>query len=90
MLLLDQPHATIADALRLFQEPEFRREAAAKATNPQVRRFWTTEFENYPSRFRAEAISPIENKLGSFLVDPFVSRILTASTSTFDPRELMD
>jgi uncharacterized protein DUF87 len=90
LLLLDQPQATIADVLRLFHEPEFRREAAANATNPQVRRFWTTEFENYPSRFRAEAISPIENKLGSFLVDPFVSRILTASTSTFDPRELMD
>ena len=90
LLLLDQPQATIADALRLFQEPDFRKEAAANATNAQVRRFWTIEFENYPGRFRAEAISPIENKLGSFLVDPFVSRILTATTSTFDPRDLMD
>jgi hypothetical protein len=90
LLLLDQPAATIADVLRLFHEPDFRKEAAARATNEQVRRFWTTEFEAYPGRFRAEAISPIENKLGSFLVDPFVSRILTAPTSTFDPRDVMD
>jgi hypothetical protein len=90
LLLLDQPKATIADVLRLFSEPDFRREAAERSTNAQVRRFWTTEFENYPGRFRAEAISPIENKLGSFLVDPFVSRILTASESSFDPRTVMD
>ncbi|HEV7486303.1 MAG TPA: type IV secretion system DNA-binding domain-containing protein [Thermoanaerobaculia bacterium] len=90
LLLLDQPEATIADVLRLFHEPDFRKEAASRATNEQVRRFWTTEFDAYPGRFRAEAISPIENKLGSFLVDPFVSRILTTPASTFDPRQVMD
>jgi hypothetical protein len=90
LLLLDQPAATIADVLRLFSEAEFRAEAVQRATNAQVRRFWTEEFEKYPGRFRVEAISPIENKLGSFLVDPFVSRILTVPESTFDPRTVMD
>jgi hypothetical protein len=90
LLLLDQPVATIADVLRLFSDATFRAEAVGRATNAQVRRFWTEEFENYPGRFRTEAVSPIENKLGSFLVDPFVSRILTVPTSTFDPRVVMD
>ncbi len=90
LLLLDQPVATIADVLLLFHDDRFRREAAERATNAQVRRFWTVEFEKYPSRFRTEAVSPIENKLGSFLVDPFVSRILTSKQSTFDPRQLID
>jgi type IV secretion system coupling TraD/TrwB family protein len=90
LLLLDQPEDTIADVLRLFHDERFRKEAAEHATNAQVRRFWTTEFEKYPGRFRAEATSPIENKLGSFLVDPFVSRILTSPTSSFEPRELME
>lgn len=89
LLLLEQPEATLADVVRLFHEPEFRKEAAERATNAQVRRFWTTEIEAY-GRLRAEALSPIENKLGSFLVDPFVSRILTAPKSTFDPRAVMD
>ncbi len=90
LLLLDQPEATIADVLRLLSDSEFRKKAVARASNAQVRRFWTEEFENYPGRFRTEAVSPIENKLGSFLVDPFVSRILTVPKSTFDPRTVMD
>jgi Type IV secretion-system coupling protein DNA-binding domain len=90
LLLLDQPEATISDVLQLFHDDRFRREAAERATNIQVRRFWTTEFEKYPARFRAEAVAPIENKLGSFLVDPFVSRILTSRESSFDLRRIMD
>jgi hypothetical protein len=89
LLLLDQPSATIADVLRLFHEPEFRLAAAGNATNEHVKKFWTTDFERY-GRLKVEAVSPIENKLGAFLIDPFVSRILTVKDSTFDPREVMD
>ncbi|HWW61969.1 MAG TPA: type IV secretion system DNA-binding domain-containing protein [Thermoanaerobaculia bacterium] len=54
-----------------------------------MKRFWTTEFEKF-GRQRSEAVTPIENKLGSLLVDPFVSRILTVKKSTFNPREAID
>lgn len=89
LLLLEQPEATLADVVRLFHEKEFRKAAVERATNEQVKRFWTTEFEKYGKK-RSEAVTPIENKLGSFLVDPFVSRILTIPKSTFNPREAMD
>lgn len=89
LLLLEQPEATLADVVRLFQDKEFRREAAERVTNEQVKRFWTTDFERY-GRQRSEAVTPIENKLGSLLVDPFVSRILTIPKSTFDPRQAID
>jgi type IV secretory pathway TraG/TraD family ATPase VirD4 len=89
LLLLEQPEATLADVFRLFHEKEFREAAAERATNEQVKRFWTTEFAKYGQK-RSEAVTPIENKLGSFLVDPFVSRILTAAKNTFDPREAID
>jgi len=89
LLLLEQPQATLADVVRLFHEKEFRTEAAERVTNEQVKRFWTTEFEKF-GRQRSEAVTPIENKLGSLLVDPFVSRILTIPKSTFQPREAMD
>src|SRR4051794_3088502 len=85
LLLLEQPQATLADVVRLFHEKDFRKEAAERVTNEQVKYFWTTEFEKYGQK-RSEAVTPIENKLGSFLVDPFVSRILTIPKSTFDPR----
>jgi hypothetical protein len=89
LLLLEQPQATLADVVRLFHDKDFRKEAAERSTNEHVKRFWTIEFEKL-GRQRAEAVSPIENKLGSLLVDPFVSRILTASKSTFNPRTAMD
>lgn len=89
LLLLEQPEATLSDVVRLFHEKEFRKAAVERATNEQVKYFWTTEFEKYGQR-RSEAVTPIENKLGSFLVDPFVSRILTIPKSTFNPREAID
>lgn len=89
LLLLDQPEATLADVVRLFHEKQFREDAVERATNEQVRRFLGTEFAKYGKR-SAEAVAPIENKLGSLLVDPFVSRILRVPKSTFTPREVMD
>jgi len=89
LVLLEQPEATLGDVVRLFHEKEFRKGAAEQCTNEHVKRFWLTEFEKY-GRHRSEAITPIENKLGSLLVDPYVSRILTISKSTFHPREVMD
>jgi hypothetical protein len=89
LLLLEQPEATLADVVRLFHEKEFRKDAVERVTNEQVKRFWTTEFETF-GKHRSEAVTPIENKLGSLLVDPFVSRILTIPKSTFHPREVMD
>jgi hypothetical protein len=89
MLLLEQPEATLGDVVRLFHEKDFRKAAAEHATNEHVKRFWTTEFEKF-GRQRSEAVTPIENKLGSLLVDPFVSRILTIPKSTFHPREVID
>ncbi len=89
LLLLEQPEATLADVVRLFHEKEFRKMAAERVTNEHVKRFWTVEFEKY-GKDRASAVTPIENKLGSLLVDPFISRILTVSKSTFNPREAID
>jgi hypothetical protein len=89
LLLLEQPEATLSDVTRLFHDKDFRKEAAERVKNDEVKRFWQTEFEHY-GKHKSEAVTPIENKLGSLLVDPFVSRILTIPKSTFNPREAMD
>jgi len=90
LLLLDQPSATIADIPRLFIEPDFRKAAIEHAVHPQVQRFWTIEYPSYPVRMRMEAIAPVMNKIGAFLSDPFLHRILATAESTFDLREVMD
>lgn len=90
LLLLDQPSATIADIPQLFTEPDFRKEAVKHAANPQVLRFWIQEFPSYPVRMRMEAVVPIMNKIGAFLADPFLHRILATPESSFDLRAIMD
>ena len=90
LALLDQPQATLADILRLLDDQVFRKEAITQIKNAQVRQFWAKEYENYPARFRMEAIAPIQNKVGAFLANPILNRILTQTKSAFYLRRVMD
>jgi Type IV secretion-system coupling protein DNA-binding domain len=90
LTLLDQPEATLADILRLMDDVGSRRIAVSRVRNAHVRNFWLREYENYPARFRAEAIAPIQNKVGAFLADPILSAILNQPKSSFDLRRVMD
>jgi Helicase HerA, central domain/TraM recognition site of TraD and TraG len=90
LTLLDQPEATLADVLRLFDDAPYRRNAAMRCWNPQVRDFWLKEFENYPKTFRLEAIAPIQNKAGAFLSSPVLRSILVQPRSSFDLRQVID
>ncbi|MBI3798033.1 MAG: type IV secretion system DNA-binding domain-containing protein [Deltaproteobacteria bacterium] len=90
LALLDQPHSTLADVLRLLGDKAYRKEVASHTYYPQVRDFWLREYETYPARFRIEAISPIQNKVGAFLANPLLNRIITQPKSTFDVRRIMD
>ena len=90
LALLEQPQATLADVLRLLEDAGFRREICFRVSNSQVRDFWLGEYERYPPRLRAEAIAPIQNKVGAFLTNPLLNRILTQTKSAFDLRRVMD
>jgi hypothetical protein len=90
LALLDVPGTTLLDVPRLLDEPDFRRHVLGFVRNDQVRRFWLREYQTYPVRFRAEAIAPIQNKVGEFLVNPFLRRIIGQPKSAFDLREAMD
>ena len=88
--LLERDDASLPDILRLFSDKKFRKAIARKIDNPVVKEFWTTEFENYPARLRADAVAPIQNKLGALLVDPTLFRILVAPAAEVRFRPLMD
>ncbi len=90
LALLDQPQSSLADILRLLDDRDFRRLTAANVCNPQVRDFWLREYESYPARFRAEAIAPIQNKVGAFLASPMIHRILTSERNPINLRKIID
>jgi len=90
LTLLDQPEATFADILRLLNEPAYRRKVLGHLKNQQVRDFWMREFEKYSYRYRADAIAPIQNKVGAFLADPLLNEILTRPKVNLSFRRIMD
>ena len=90
LALLDLSGSTLLDVPRLLDDAEFRSYVVASVQNPAVRRFWLREYQKFPANFRAEAISPIQNKIGEFLVNPLLRRIVGQPRSSFDLRQVMD
>lgn len=90
LALLETPNATLSDILRLLDDTEFRGRVAHKLTNARVKEFWLKEFANYSYRLRAEAIVPIQNKVGAFLADPTLNRVLTNPQKPVPIRRIMD
>lgn len=58
--------------------------------NEEVREFWLREYEGCRGRFRAEAIAAIQNKVGAFLSNPLLARIVTTRHSAFNLRDVLD
>ena len=90
LALLDQEQASLADVLKLLDDQAFRKRVAYHVTSLPVREFWLKEYENYPARFRLEAIAPIQNKVGAFLANPLLHAILTQPKNAFYLRRVMD
>lgn len=88
--LLDYPDATFSDILKLLSDKEFRKRVIPFIQNKQIKEFWTKEFEKYPERFKVEAISPIQNKVGAFLSHPLLQKILTNPEKPLSLRKIMD
>ena len=65
-LLLDTKDQTLLGLPRLLVDDTYRDWLVRRCCDPVVRSFWLTEYAEYDSRFRNEAIAPIQNKIGAF------------------------
>lgn len=90
MALLEQPDATLHDVLRIFSDQKFRKEIARSLKNETVKAFLEKEFERFSFGYRADGTAPIQNKVGAFLADPLLNRILTAPPIDIRIRQIMD
>jgi hypothetical protein len=88
--LLERDGSTLPDILRLYSDKDFRKAVTARVRNKVVRDFWEKEYDKYTGRLEAEAVGPIQNKLGSFLADPRLYRILVEPEHDLRFRSLMD
>jgi type IV secretory pathway VirB4 component len=89
LALLEQPDVTLQDVLRLLSEQKYRKQIAAKLRNKTVRTFLEHEFARFTFGYRADGIAPIQNKIGAFLADPLLNRVLTAPEKDLRIRRIM-
>jgi len=88
--LLERDDATLPDILRLYADEKYRKAVVRGIRNEVVRSFWRHEFEHYHFRQRADAVAPIQNKLGALLSDPTLYRILVEPEVDLHFRSMMD
>lgn len=74
--LLDSTNVSLLGVNRLLIDAAYRGWVVRQIRDPFVREFWLGEYENYDDRFQREAIAPIQNKVGQFLLSPLIRNIL--------------
>lgn len=88
--LTEIDNSTLADVLRLLSEDEYRNKIVQKMKDETLKVFWLNEFNKMPANFRAEAISPIQNKVGQFVTSPMIRNILAQPKSTISLEQVME
>jgi hypothetical protein len=90
LALLDYPGSTMLGILKMLSDPNFRARVVEKISDPVIKDFWEKEFEGYSDNFRAEAINPIQNKVGQFLSSVTIRNILGQDKSSFTMSDILD
>lgn len=90
LALLDYPGSTLLGIMRLLVDKTYRKKVIEKIKDPVVRSFWIDEYSKYPDRFQAEAIAPIQNKVGQFLSNGLIRNVVGQVKSSIDLRDVMD
>lgn len=75
-LLLATPGSTLVMLPLLLVDDGFRASLLARCTDPVIRLFWEVEYAGYSEKLRAEAIAPIQNKIGQFTANPAIRAIV--------------
>lgn len=89
-LLLDTAGSTLLGLPRLMVDDRYRSRLLRNCADPVVRGYWENEFAAYDDRFRAQVISPVQNKIGMLLSPPGLRLIVGQPRSTISISRLMN
>jgi len=90
LTLTERPGHTLLDVLRVLNDKSYRTGIVEELEDEILRRFWTNEFSDYSKGHRTEALAPIQNKLGEFLVNPVLRQVVDVPEGDINPRAIMD
>jgi len=90
LTLLEIENATLVDVLSLLAHQDYRKKVVSQLKDPVLRSFWEKEFAKMPDRLKAEAVSPIQNKVGQFVTSKMIRNIIGKPKSTVNLQKIMD
>lgn len=91
LTLLEVPDATLVDILTLLSDANYRKRVVTEyVKDPVIKSFWEQEFAKMPDKLKAEAISPIQNKVGQFVSSQMIRNILGQPKSSVDLVKIMN
>lgn len=90
LALLEQPGSSLLSAVRMLSDVRYRAGIVERIRDPAVRAFWTHEFAAMHPKFQAEAVAPIQNKVGQLVTSPILRSILGQPKTAIDLRRIMD
>lgn len=90
LTLLETPNATLVDILSLLTNTAYRKKVVGQLQDPVLKNFWEHEFARMPDRLKAEAISPIQNKVGQFVTSKMIRNIIGKPKSSIDLEAIMN
>ena len=89
-LLLDSAGSTLLGLPALLINERYRDRLLQRCDDAQVRQFWTHEIAAWGDAFKAEALSPLQNKIGALLASPVLRNILGQQKPTIDIPAIMN
>ena len=92
LTFLEIPHSTLLGITRILVDRPYRRYIVNLVEDPILKEFWNNEFENMMAndRLAAEAVGPIQNRLGPFLATPTIRNLVGQATGTIDLPKIMN
>lgn len=89
-LLLDGIGSTLLGLPALLVDERYRDRLLATCRDPQIKQFWTHELAAWGDAFKAEALSPLQNKIGALLSPPMLRNLLGQHRPTIDIPAIMN
>jgi len=92
LTLLEVPGTTMLGIVRLLMDDNYRKYILHDVNDVVIKDFWEKEFKGMKgsSNLMAEALSPIQNKVGRFLSSSTIRNILGQRTSSINLKDVMD
>jgi len=89
---LEAQGITLLAVIRMLTDSNYRKFILKQVHDPILYKFWVEEFAQMSQnpRLLAEAVSPIQNKVGRFISSAVTRNIVGQVKSTIDLREIMD